>query len=500
MQGLVSQGMLWCDVEDLFEYARTQSRPSGIQRLTYEVYVALQEVAGNEVGFVRQDPLAATFRVVDWHEVKTLYARMGSAPLPPPAAREAPPGPIVPPALRVLARRVPDDVRFPLGQAVRAQIAAIRGVAQALHAVPRMATARQAVQSPVGVTEVAGRDLRDVARPGDVLAVLGSPWSHSNYAGMVARLSRTIGLRFALLVYDFIPAIRPEYCARQTVPAFVNFMRGCLPLADLIFTISEATARDVRRWANQERIALRCPVRSVPIGAGFSHTQLATSLPEGLVPGGYAMFVSTIEARKNHQLAFRAWRRLLEDMPPAQVPILVFVGRIGWMVSDLMQQIENSSNLSGKLVLVNNADDATLAALYRGARFTLFPSLYEGWGLPVSESLAFGKVCLASNSSSVPEAGGSFCLYHDPDSVTEAARLYRRVLDDPEMLLTLERRIVSDYEPIAWAATARAIYDAILPGRDPSMALHVPAPSNSGRHPATHARLGPDPGQAGPSD
>lgn len=457
--------MLWCDVEDLFEYARTQSRPSGIQRLAYEVYVALQEVAGDQVGFVRLDPLGATFRVVDWHEVKALYARLGSTPLSPPVARQPAPGPIVPPSMRAWAGRIPDDLRLPLGDAVRAQIAAFRSIMRALRAMPRAVSARKAVESPIGIIDAAGRDLRDVARPGDVLAVLGSPWSHSNYADLVSHLGQTLGLKFALLVYDLIPAIRPEYCARQTVPAFIKFMQKCLPLADFVFSISKATAHDVRHWAKQERIALRCPVCPVPIGAGFTHAEPTATLPEGLMPGGYALFVSTVEARKNHLLAFRAWRRLLEDLPPAKVPTLVFAGRIGWMVSDLLQQIENSHNLGGKLVLVSNADDATLAALYRSARFTLFPSLYEGWGLPVSESLAFGKVCLASNSSSVPEAGGPFCLYHDPDSVTEAAKLYRQVLDDPEMLSALERRIASGYQPIAWTATAQAIYETILSDR-----------------------------------
>ncbi len=164
----------------------------------------------------------------------------------------------------------------------------------------------------------------------------------------------------------------------------------------------------------REGIVLRGMPRAIPIGTGFTHSLPAPTLPQGLSPGSYALFVSTVEARKNHSLAFRAWRRLLEELPRDEVPTLVFAGRIGWMVADLMQQIENAEHLGGKLVIVQNPDDATLAALYKGARFTLFPSLYEGWGLPVSESLSFGKVCLASNAASVPEAGGDYCLYHDP--------------------------------------------------------------------------------------
>jgi glycosyltransferase involved in cell wall biosynthesis len=209
-------------------------------------------------------------------------------------------------------------------------------------------------------------------------------------------------------------------------------------------------------------VPLRSAPLAIPIGTGFNHTTSAPILPSGLSAGGYALFVSTIEARKNHILAFRAWRRLLEELPADQVPTLVFAGRTGWMVGDLMQQIQNAGNLGGKLVHVEAPDDATLTALYQGARFTLFPSLYEGWGLPVSESLSFGKVCLAASTTSVPEAGGEFCLYHDPDSVTEAVALYRRAITEPGLIQNLEARIRSEYRPTPWSATARAVLDALV--------------------------------------
>ena len=388
--------MLWFDVEDLFQYAQGTMRPSGIQRLSYELYAALQEAAPERIGFVRHDPLGATMRVVDWAEVKALYRHM-----------------------------------------------------------------IETTQSSTIVEVFERPSLGEFTRPGDVLVVLGSPWSHPDYAGFVGRLGREHDLRFALLVYDLIPTLRPEFCDHGLVEVFTHFIRGCLPLADRLFAISEATARDAVKWAAREGIALRDTPQAIPIGTGFTHTAPAAALPQGLEAGGYALFVSTVEARKNHQLAFRAWRQLLEERSADRVPTLVFAGRIGWMVADLMQQIGNSDHLGGKLVIVENPDDATLAALYQGARFTLFPSLYEGWGLPVSESLAFGKVCLASDRSSIPEAGGDFCLYHDPDSVTDALRLYRRVLDEPDLIADLEARIAKDYRPTPWSAGAKALLEAL---------------------------------------
>ncbi len=461
---------IWCDVEDLFEYARSLARPSGIQRLSFEMYAALQALDPAAVGFVRIDVLGSTMRVVAWQEVEDLFHGMTrtllDVPSQPPVRQptslmHSPLGRMR--LLRAAAQRLPRDLRQPLGEAARAQISVVRSLGRALRAIPTALTARRAPPAPH--TEPAqpprAMDLREAARPGDILASFGSPWSLPDYPLIVERMRREAGLRYAMLIYDLIPTIRPEYCDRALVGMFTRFIRGCLHQADTVLAISEATVRDTIAWAAREQIALRATPRAIPIGTGFTHAAPASTLPADLSPGGYALFVSTIEARKNHILAFRAWRHLLQELPPEQVPTLVFAGRIGWMVADLMQQIENAAHLGGKLVIVENPDDATLAALYAGARFTLFPSLYEGWGLPVSESLSFGKVCLASSAASVPEAGGAFCLYHDPDSVTEAAALYRRAITEPELIEGLEAQIRSAYRPVPWSATARAVIGAV---------------------------------------
>jgi glycosyltransferase involved in cell wall biosynthesis len=181
------------------------------------------------------------------------------------------------------------------------------------------------------------------------------------------------------------------------------------------------------------------------------------ALPE---PGSYALFVSTIEARKNHALLFRIWRRMLEEMTADQVPTLVFAGRIGWMVSDLMHQIANTDHLNGKLVVIEDPTDTELAALYRGCLFTLFPSLYEGWGLPVTESLAFGKPCIISNRTSLPEAGGTLARVFDPDNLHDAYQVIRQTIEDRAGLARWEAQVRREFRLVPWSATV----DAILAG------------------------------------
>ena len=151
------------------------------------------------------------------------------------------------------------------------------------------------------------------------------------------------------------------------------------------------------------------------------------------------------------------WRRLLEELPADQVPTLVFAGRIGWLVDDLMRQITNTGYLDGKLVVVESPTDAELTTLYTGCLFTLFPSFNEGWGLPVTESLAFGKPCLISDRTSLPEAGGALARYFDPDNLHDAYRVIRGVIEDRDGLARWEEVVRRDFQPVPWSATARAI-------------------------------------------
>jgi glycosyltransferase involved in cell wall biosynthesis len=263
-----------------------------------------------------------------------------------------------------------------------------------------------------------------------------------------------------LLVYDLIPIRRPEWCERGLVRLFSSWLKDVLPLCDAVFAISGATAADVEAYARESEIVLPSPVLAIPIGTGFGSGSSPVSVSRRRTlppPASYVLFVSTIEARKNHTLAFRVWRRLLEDLPAERVPTLVFAGRIGWLVDDLMRQIANTAYLHGKLVVIENPTDAELATLYRGCLFTLLPSFHEGWGLPVTESLAFGKPCIISNRTSLPEAGGGLARSFDPDNLHDAYQVIRGVIEDRAGLARWEAEVRREFKPVPWSVTVEAI-------------------------------------------
>ena len=447
---------IWIDVEDLFEYAVVNTRPSGIQRLSFQLYRALheQDCGRGHVRFVRHLPYSSGLRSVEWCEVAALFGELTQSPQPAGRAVVA----LSPTRARVRAMllSLPPRLRVPVSEL----LVAVRETLRALVKLVRVCRKEWAGNKRVWRSRSSRQALSigvSLAR-GDVLLSLGSPWANTRYPGLIGSLRDSGGLRFATLVYDLIPLRRPEWCDADLTAAFRGWYETMLPLCDHVFAISRATASDVGDYARERRLDLLRPVVTLPLGTEPDTPSSANGPVREMPPAGtYALIVATIEARKNHLLLFRVWRRLLDELPREDVPTLVFAGRVGWLVDDLMRQIANTENLGGKLVFIDGPTDSELAVLYRGCLFTLFPSFIEGWGLPISESLAFGKPCIISNRSSLPEAGGTLARMFDPDDLNDAFTVIRETIADRDGLATWEARVKREFRTVPWSVTADAL-------------------------------------------
>ncbi len=449
---------LWIDVEDLFQYASHVRRPSGIQRVTCELSRALAAIAPGDVHLVRHGKPLDGFITVPFSSMEALFTGAGSNPQP--AARGTPTAPLTPARLSLAQRAMaalPPAVQQPARQFRIKQAEALYALADVSRAMRRQWIMKPPAQTAPETPETA---VDFVSAPGDWLVWLGAPWAQADHAARVAAVCRPGGLRLAILVHDIIPLWRPEWFDSTTRKVFADWFRGMAPLADAIFAVSRRTGEDVERYAAQHSLALRAPVQTVPVGTGvgLAPPDRTHRLPAA---GSYVLCVSTIEARKNHALLFRVWRELMDAMPLTQIPTLVFAGRVGWLVQDLMQQLENTDWLDGKILLIESPSDGELAALYKDCMFTIFPSLYEGWGLPVTESLAHRTPCLAANRSSLPEAGGNLARYFNPDNLAEAVSAVRDIIENPAQLQDWRARIVREFQPVPWSRTAAAILDRL---------------------------------------
>jgi glycosyltransferase involved in cell wall biosynthesis len=106
--------------------------------------------------------------------------------------------------------------------------------------------------------------------------------------------------------------------------------------------------------------------------------------------------------------------------------------------------------------------------------FTVFPSLCEGWGLPIAESLMHGKFCVASNRTSIPEVGGDLVDYFDPSDEADALAKIERLLLDPDYLAAREARLKSEYRPRSWADCVHTLIgtlDAAVPAEAGSLKI-----------------------------
>jgi glycosyltransferase involved in cell wall biosynthesis len=401
--------LLLLDLSDLIFYLEHHDHLSGIQRVQSNVLNAMLEEA-----LVPLNRL----RVVVWQESEQEFAELPLrfvADLLRDATREA--------AHRRL-KRGPDD---------------------------RLDLLRHAEAEPLA--------LSDAEAANAVVLMIGAAWVFPTYFLGVRRLKRQ-GAKFVALLHDLIPIVMPGMCDKGTAEVFKIFLRRVIRNADYILTVSESTRRDLAAYCARE--GLQCPPAAVTKnGPGIAVDQPGRERPP--VSGDYVLYVSTIEGRKNHALAVQLWERLQAELGD-RTPSLVFVGRLGWRVERLVEELHEKNFLDRKVVLLSEVSDTVLAALYRHSLFTFYPSLYEGWGLPVGESLAFGKICLAARATSIPEAGGEAALYFDPNSPDEAYRMLSRLITDAAWRQRLEAETAAKYRPIAWAEVAANIVDGAVAG------------------------------------
>lgn len=294
--------------------------------------------------------------------------------------------------------------------------------------------------------------------PGSVYVSMGLDWDNKDMAHLY-RIKQAKGLKCLLFCYDVIPVLMPQLCVADVSRQFAHYFADLAWTADRILCISDATRNDLARLLDRLAVPYRDAAR-VHLGGdilpGANAQTGASSAITDVLKMPYILFVSTIERRKNHEILYRAYTRLAAQ--GVQLPKLVFVGMPGWGVQELLLDIALDPNVKEHIIQLNHVNDADLAELYQHAQFTVYPSLYEGWGLPVAESLAFGKFCLSSNAASLPEVGQGWVEYLDPWDLPAWVERLRFLIENPAWVRQKNASIAAGYQPHSWQSTAAEIY------------------------------------------
>ena len=298
-------------------------------------------------------------------------------------------------------------------------------------------------------------------QPSDVLACVGSGWGHTNIDA-IADLKLRIGFRMHLLCHDLIPVMFPEFYRERDVQLFSKYMRRALAIADRIVVNSRAVETDCRNYCRKQGIEPKEIVVSFLGADMLPADQTVVPLPDPLVRDRFVLLVSTIEPRKGHLLLCEVWRRLIDDgIPQSKGFKLVFVGRPGWMVDELIATIHRDEKLSKHIVVLPRVSDQTLAALYRDAAFCVYPSRYEGYGLPVVEAFLYGKPILASSGGALPELTQDFSPTIDATDEEAWYTALKSWLLDPSEYQIYTERLRTQYRHPTWSAAAEAFFGGV---------------------------------------
>jgi glycosyltransferase involved in cell wall biosynthesis len=292
----------------------------------------------------------------------------------------------------------------------------------------------------------------------------GLDWQYKDLRALWA-LKQTYRFSYCAIVYDLIPVRFPQFVVPGYVEVLTEYFGELLWLADKTMCISEATRRDWLRHA-YEVGAEPVPSAVFPLGCDPSATAATgakVELPPVLQGKRFALCVSTIEPRKNQRMLYEAWDECIRtnQVDPAR-DRLVFVGRRGWATGDLLREIDTNPLTRDTIVLLHYVSDAQLMMLYRSCAFVLFPSLYEGFGLPLAEALSFSKLCVCTDAGALAEIGGDLVMRLDAKDTLAWSRAIGRLMPPSSERDAWEARIRNTYRPITWDDAAHRFFSAVI--------------------------------------
>ena len=279
---------------------------------------------------------------------------------------------------------------------------------------------------------------------GATLTGFGNAWGIEDFFRGLRMLRRRVPIRYACFLHDCVPLVMPEHCLELTARLYARWFAALALHADLLMANSRATAGDVRHFAaplGLDAIPAVIPLaaEAPPPDAAAAAAAAAEALD--LTDEPFVLFVATLESRKNHLLVFQAWIELVRRLGPDAVPRLVCVGRQGWRAEAALGLLERAPELRRKVTRLSGVSDLALAGLTARCLFTVYNSFHEGWGLPVSESLAMGRLCVAPAHSGLLEAGAPGAVFFPPGDLPKLVETVARLSTDAAHRAALEARI-----------------------------------------------------------
>jgi glycosyltransferase involved in cell wall biosynthesis len=266
-----------------------------------------------------------------------------------------------------------------------------------------------------------------------------------------------------LTIHDMIPLRCPEWFSSDKVHHYFDKeLRESANSCDHIIADSQSTKNDIIDFYNIN------PDKISVVYLAANQLNVNDDNKSWLDPGinrnasyyPYILSVCTIEPRKNLMRTIDAYELIRDRYPNCKIN-LILTGRFGWNYDDLLRRTQESLYCEN-IILTDYVPDQQLPTLYKNAECFVYPSLYEGFGLPVLEAMQMGVPVVTSNVSSLPEVGGDSVAYCDPYSVESIADSMAKVLFSSSLQQELRKKGQERSKLFSWENTARQTRDIFL--------------------------------------
>ncbi len=261
-----------------------------------------------------------------------------------------------------------------------------------------------------------------------------------------------------LLIHDMIPVKFPEFFGQAAEPMREHCAAGVRSIRserDWAVCVSESTKRDYCEFSGTD--PRRVFVTPLAAGSEFHQVKDEEAIQEvraryHLPPAPYLLSLCTLEPRKNLAHLIRCFARLVHSHPETDAH-LVLAGAKGWEFDAVLQEIEGAGPVRSRVHTAGRVEDRDLAALYSGAEAFVFPSFYEGFGLPPLEAMQCGTPVITSNTSSLPEVVGTAGVMVPPTDAEALEAAIWSVLSTPALREEMRQAGLVRAKQFSWKRT-----------------------------------------------
>ena len=253
----------------------------------------------------------------------------------------------------------------------------------------------------------------------------------------------------------------PETVRARTKMMLDSNMEQACRRADAILTVSEFSKREILEYlpVSPEKITVMpLGIRSERFHTGYTEEQIGAAREKYRLPKGYLLYLGTLEPRKNIERLVEAYGVLRQRN--ADVPPLILAGRKGWMYDTIFAKIQELG-LEQYVWSTGYVENEAVPLLIAGAVAFLFPSIYEGFGMPPLEAMACGTPVLTANVSSMPEVAGDSAVLVDPFSVESIAEGMERLVEKPDLRRELSERGIRRASQFTWERSAGIVSEVM---------------------------------------